>query len=170
MVPIKRLDRLVRAFSFVAAQHPESGLYFVGDGPERASVLELVNARHLADKVTFVGWSTDTHYWYRAADLVALTSAREGTPLALIEAAAAARPVVATRVGGVPDVVEDGLTGRIVDGDEDEFGRVMSEMLANPEKRREMGNAALVRSARYSASRLADNLDRLYRRLLERAA
>ena len=165
MVAIKRLDRLVRAFARVAHQVPSAHLYLVGDGPERPQIERLT--RSLAvDNVTFVGWSADTPRWYGAADVVALSSSREGTPLALIEAAASGRPVVATRVGGVPDVVRDGVTGVIVDEAGEGLSQALEGLLRDPTRRSEMGKAALSASIRYGASRLGDDLDHLYRSLV----
>jgi glycosyltransferase involved in cell wall biosynthesis len=166
MVPIKRLDRLIRAFEPVVATIPLARLFLIGDGPERAELEELTSSLSLQDKVTFVGWSADTPRWYGASDVVALTSAREGTPLALIEAAAAGKAAVATSVGGVPDVVENGVTGEIVNGDVQDIAGALQRLLLDRDRRDEMGRTALSRSVRYGAPRLGDDLDRLYRRLM----
>lgn len=167
MVPIKRLDRLIQAMTTVTASTQNAHLYLIGGGPERGVLERLVNEQGLRHRVTFVGWSTDTEHWYGAADVVALSSAREGTPLALIEAAAAGRPAVATSVGGVPDVVQDGITGVVVgDGDEAALASGLIDLLANPVKARRLGEAARERSARFGGDRLVDDLDRLYRALL----
>ena len=167
MVPIKRLDRLVRAMKSVAAAIPQAKLYLVGGGPERPDLERLVGELGLRDNVTFVGWSSATERWYGAADVVALSSAREGTPLALIEAAAAGRPVVATSVGGVPDVVADGVTGIVVsDGDEAAMAHALIEVLSNPDMGRRLGDAARDASGRFGADRLVGDLDHLYRTLL----
>jgi glycosyltransferase involved in cell wall biosynthesis len=121
----------------------------------------------LGTRVSFVGWSEETPDWYAGADVVALTSDREGTPLALIEAAAAARPVVATDVGGVADVVADGRTGFVVPpADIRGFADRLVGLAHEPELRASMSAAAPARAAAYSAERLVDDLDRLYRRTM----
>ena len=96
-------------------------------------------------------------------------SVNEGTPVVAIEALAAARPVVATRVGGVPDVVTDGVDGFLVDpGDFDALAERLRAPLRDPELRRAMGEAGRARVLpRYAVSRLIDDIDRLYRSLLE---
>lgn len=164
LVPIKRLDRLIDAFALVASRVPGSLLYLVGDGSERAALQARVAAAGLLDRVTLVGWSGATPDWYAGTDVVALTSDREGTPLALIEAAAAGRPVVATDVGGVADVVADGSTGFVVPTSSvDALADRLTQLALDPELRRAMGREAPTQSTRYSADRLVADLDGLYR-------
>ncbi len=169
MVPMKRLDRLVRAFAVVQARLPTTRLYLVGDGPMRAPIAQQVEAANLSANVSMVGWARDPGDWYAAADLVVLTSDGEGTPLALIEAAASARAVVATNVGGVADVVHDGETGYVVEReDEGSLAERMAMVIADPELRDRLADAAPARAARFSADRLVSDLDTLYRELLAR--
>ena len=167
LVPIKRLDRLVDAFALVASRVPGSLLYLVGDGSEREALEARVSAAGLRDRVTFVGWSGSTPDWYAGTDVVALTSDREGTPLALIEAAAAGRPVVATDVGGVADVVADGSTGFVVPTTSvDALADRLSQLALDPDLRNAMGREAPARATRYGADRLVTDLDDLYRDVL----
>jgi glycosyltransferase involved in cell wall biosynthesis len=164
LVPIKRLERLIDAFGVVAGRVPGSLLYLVGDGSERETLQARVAAAGLLDRVTFVGWSGSTPDWYAGTDVVALTSDREGTPLALIEAAAAGRPVVATDVGGVADVVADGSTGFVVPtSGVDALADRLTQLALDPDLRRAMGREAPAHAIRHSADRLVGDLDRLYR-------
>ncbi len=170
LVPIKRLDRLVDAMSLVAPILPDVRLYLVGDGAEREALIARVVGAGLTDRVVFAGWSSDSPRWYAAADVVALTSDREGTPLALIEAAAAGRPVVATDVGGVADVVVDGQTGFVVAADDvAAFADRIVRLVREPELRQAMGQDAPIHAQNYGAGRLVSDLDRLYRALLAAA-
>ncbi len=167
MVPIKRLDRLLRAFGGIVAKHPSAQLQLVGSGPERPALEGQVDAARLRDHVTFAGWSSAVGDWYAAADLVVLSSDREGTPLALIEAAAAGRPVVATDVGGVRDVVREGVTGFVVvRDDEAALGHRMSQLIGDPALRERLGAAGPEAARRFSADRLVADLDDLYGDLL----
>jgi glycosyltransferase involved in cell wall biosynthesis len=167
LVPIKRLDRAVRAFAAIATAHPAARLRIVGDGSERANLEALVEESGIRDRVSFVGWSSDSPTWYAAADVVILTSEREGTPLALIEAAAAARPVVATDAGGVADVVEDGVTGFVTPRENpDLFAQRLSTLLGDVELRARFGAAGQAGSGRWSAGRLVTDLQAVYRELL----
>jgi glycosyltransferase involved in cell wall biosynthesis len=167
LVPIKRIDRLVRAFAILAGRVANARLAIVGDGAERPGLEALVAELGLGSRVRFAGWQADTPAWYAAADVVALTSDREGTPLALIEAAAAGRPVVAGDVGGVADVVLDGLTGFVVGpADEAAFADRLGRLAVDPELRRQLGQAAPERARAFAGERLVDDLDRLYREIL----
>jgi glycosyltransferase involved in cell wall biosynthesis len=106
--------------------------------------------------------------WYAALDALVLTSGNEGTPVSAIEALAAGRPVVATSVGGVPDVVRDGEDGFLVGlGDVDGLAERLARLAADPELRERMGAAGRARVLnRYAVDRLVDDIDRLYRSLL----
>ncbi len=170
LVSIKRLDRLVEAMAIVAPAVPEVRIYLVGDGSDREKLEAQVAAAGLTDRVVFRGWSSDSPTWFAAADIVALTSDREGTPLALIEAAAAGRPVVATDVGGVSDVVADGQTGYVVAaGDVPAFADRVIRLARDSDLRAKMGREAPARAATYDSDRLVSDLDRLYRACLAKA-
>ena len=105
--------------------------------------------------------------WHAAADIVVNTSDSEGTPLALIEAGATGRPVVATRVGGVEDVVVDGVTGWLVDRDDEAaFAERIGRLVDDPGMRARMGEAAMARSHAHAAGRLVDDVAALYAELL----
>jgi glycosyltransferase involved in cell wall biosynthesis len=169
IVPIKRLDRLVDAVALVVATVSRAHLYLVGGGAARTALERRVAESGLGGHVSFVGWSAEAPDWYAAADVVALTSDREGTPLALIEAAAAARPVVATDVGGVADVVDEGQTGFLVaPSDTSGFADRLIRLARDPGLRAAMSAAAPARAAGYSATRLVEDLDQLYRRTIQR--
>jgi len=164
LVPIKRLDRLVRAFARVAALRTDARLYLVGDGSERAALKALVAEHGLSGQTTFAGWSTDTPRWYASSDVIVLTSEREGTPLAVIEAAAAGRPVVAVDVGGVADVVADGISGFVVPADDmAAFADRLIRLASDRSVRERMGAAGPNHALRFDSRRLVDDLDRLYR-------
>jgi len=167
IVPIKRVDRLLRAFDSLHAVRPEAHLYVIGDGSERLALEAQAASAGLGGAVTFLGWRNDSSSWYAAADLVALSSDNEGTPLTLIEAAAAGRPVVATAVGGVPDVVADGETGLLAPADDGPgLGDALIRLAGDPELAARFGAAAPARAARFGVARLVDDLDAIYRKVL----
>jgi glycosyltransferase involved in cell wall biosynthesis len=107
--------------------------------------------------------------FYAAFDALVLPSSNEGTPVSAIEALAAGRPVVATRVGGVPDVVDDGEDGFLVEaGDTDDLADRLGQLARDPKLRERMGRAGRDRVLpRYAVQRLVDDVDRLYRELLD---
>lgn len=170
LVPIKNITRLLAAFKIVHTSVPSARLYLVGDGPERQALEAIATADAIGDAVTFVGWSMEGPRWIAAADVVALSSDSEGTPLSLIEAAAAARPVVATDVGGVRAVVRDGETGFLVEREDVAAlaGHLVS-LLGDRNLRDTMGAAAAAGAGRFSAERLVNDLDALYRDLLDKS-
>ena len=106
--------------------------------------------------------------WYAISDAVVLTSASEGTPVTIIEALAAARPVVVTAVGGVPDVVDEGETGFLVaPGDAQAMAERLDVLARDPARRTAMGEAGRERVLRrYGVERLVGDVDALYRELL----
>jgi glycosyltransferase involved in cell wall biosynthesis len=113
LAPVKDHESFLRAATLVARQRADVSFVVAGDGPLRTD-LEADGARRLGGRVRFLGWVEDLPTLYAALDVVTLTSVNEGTPVALIEAAAAGRPVVATEVGGVRDVVREAETGFLV--------------------------------------------------------
>ena len=106
LVPIKDLETLVRGVALARPRLPRIRLLIAGDGDERPALEARVKELGLDDCVEFLGWRGDLAALYRRMHVFVLTSINEGTPVSLIEAMAAGVPVVATSVGGVPDVVE----------------------------------------------------------------
>src|SRR5437868_207342 len=117
----------------------------------------------------FVGYQDDVADYYSAMDVLLLPSANEGTPVSVIEALAAERPAVATRVGGVPDVIRDGVDGYLVAlGDTNGLAERLAALAADPALRARMGAQGRARVLeRYTVSRLVEDVDLLYRSLLE---
>jgi glycosyltransferase involved in cell wall biosynthesis len=143
----------------------------VGDGPCRRDLERRASRPDLAGHASFTGWRRDLTSILADTDLAVLTSRNEGTPVALIEAAAAARAAVATDVGGVREVVDDGVTGILVPhGAPEAFAAACARLLDDPARRERMGAAARehVRAA-YSADRLCAEVDALYERCLREA-
>lgn len=172
LVPIKGLDTFVDAAALIARVIPLAEFVIVGDGALRGSLERRARDAGLGGQVHFLGWRRNLEELYPDLDLVMLTSLNEGTPVSIIEAMAAGRAVVATRVGGVVDLVDDGVTGVLVPPrDPGALAAAAVELLRDPERRRRMGEAA--RSAvlpRYGAGRLAADMDALYRGILARRA
>lgn len=167
LVPIKQVDVLLRALARARDAGARVKLVVLGDGELRPDLERLGRDLGIAAAVTFAGYREDVLPYLADADMAVLSSANEGTPVALIEAAAAARPLVSTRVGGVADVVAPG-TGRLVEpGDEEAFAAALTELAGNRGLRLEMGARAREHvRARYAGERLLSDVDRLYRELL----
>ena len=142
-------------------------LLLVGDGDDRERLEQLAHELGVARSCLFLGYQEDVAPWYAISDAVVLTSASEGTPVTIIEALAAGRPVVATDVGGVSDVVDEGETGFLVPPGDTEALAASSRSSRRPGAPRDDGE----RGARAGAPalrrrRLVDDVDALYRELL----
>ncbi len=168
LVPIKGLGFFVEAAADIVRWIPRAHFVIVGDGPERETLERQVWSRSLGGQVHFVGWRRDVERIYPDLDVVMLTSLHEGTPVSLIEAMTAGRAVVATRVGGVPDVVRDEETGLLVPAkDASALAAAAGRLLNDESLRRRMGEAArLDVYPRFTAGRLARDVDAFYRTLL----
>jgi glycosyltransferase involved in cell wall biosynthesis len=143
-------------------------LCMVGDGPDRGRLEQLAHDLGIARSTFFVGYQEDVAGYYRLFDAFLLPSVNEGTPVSAIEALASGTPVVATRVGGVPDVVRDGVDGFLfAPGDTEAAAERLTELARDPVLRKRLGDAGHTEvRARYSVTRLVDDVDRLYRSLL----
>jgi glycosyltransferase involved in cell wall biosynthesis len=170
LVPVKDHETFFRAAARLLAQDPELLVVVAGDGPDAARVREAADRIVGAGRVRFLGWVHDLRALYGALDVVVSTSRHEGTPAALMEAGAASLPVVATDVGGVADVVDDGTTGVLAPaGDDAAIAAVAASLLADPDRARVLGAAARDHVAgRFSSERLAADLVQLYDELLAR--
>jgi glycosyltransferase involved in cell wall biosynthesis len=136
--PEKRVELAIDAI----ARLPDAQLVVAGDGPERARLVEHA-ARSARQRVHFVGAVPDPSSFYAAADVVVLTSATEGMPASLVEAGLCGVPVVAARVGGVSNIVEDGVTGTLVDVTHPgALVGALQAVLADPARARLLGAAA----------------------------
>ena len=165
MVPVKDLPTLVRGFALALRALPHLRLLLAGDGPVRKDVETLARELLVWDKVHMHGWVEDLPRLYAAVDIFALSSINEGTPVALIEAMAAGKAVVATAVGGVPDVVDDSLTGVLIPPRSPEaLAEAVVGLAADPGRRARLGEAARISvRERYSLEHLVNNVESLYR-------
>jgi glycosyltransferase involved in cell wall biosynthesis len=143
-------------------------LCMVGDGPDRGRLEQHAHDLGIARSTYFVGYQPDVAGYYRLFDAFLLPSVNEGTPVSAIEALASGTPVVATRVGGVPDVVHEAVDGFLVEpGDTQAAAERLATLARDPELRALLGEAGRQSAReRYSVERLVDDVDRLYRTLL----
>ncbi len=170
MTAVKRTDDLLTMLAGTRERGVDALLLLVGDGDDRNRLEQRAHDLGLARSCLFVGYQEDVAPWYAICDAVVLTSASEGTPVTIIEALAAGRPVVATKVGGVPDVVDEGETGFLVrPRDTHALAERLEILERDPERRAAMGALGRQRMLeRYAVDRLVSDVDALYRELLER--
>ena len=167
IVPVKNHKMflaVIKRLSSNLSNKTKTKYLIVGDGEERNALEHRTRNLGLNGDVIFCGWREDLANVYSDLDIVALTSMNEGTPVSLIEALAAGRSVVATDVGGVADVVEDGVNGYLVpSGDVEGFSKRLAELIEDSQKRRRFGfkGREMVRG-RFSKERLIEDVKNLY--------
>jgi sugar transferase (PEP-CTERM/EpsH1 system associated) len=170
LTSVKQQHLLLRAFKQILDKVPRVHLLFVGDGPLLADLRRL--ARDLAvESVThFAGYQSQPQRYLHVIDIFALTSASEGIPQALLEASAAGIPVVSSRVGGVPEVVDHGRTGLLFDnGDHQGLAHCLMALLNDDKLARRLAEAARLRvESTFHIGRMASEYHRQFLELLER--
>ena len=172
LTAIKGVSFLVRAMSGVIQKHQNCLLVLVGKGDEKGEeeikLKEQVENLGLADNARFLGWRQDVDEITRCFDVFVLPSLNEGMGRVLVEAMAAGLPIVATRVGGIPDLVIDGKNGMLVPPkDTVALERAISELLSDKARRKQMGETGKRMCRPYSVEAMVEKINDLYSRLLE---
>lgn len=164
---------LLRAFALL--QQPDSAqanvLVLVGDGPERGNLQNLAAELGIAKKVIFAGQQPDVAPYYSLADIVVLPSHTEGSPNVLLEAMSAGKAIVATAVGGVPEIAADGQTALLVESHEPEkFAKALKQFLQDAQLRNRLGNDAQEEARNYDPSHYCESIVKLYRQAIHQGA
>lgn len=162
--PVKRVHDLVYAMKMVLRKAPGARLMLVGDGPDRISVERLVKRLGLEEHVMLTGFRSDVANLLNCSDVVVLCSETESAPLTLLEGMSSGLPVIATRVGGIPEIVDDGVNGFLVQSKNPEaIAERVLELNADPELRRRIGEAARARVLeRYTAEKVVGQYMEVY--------
>ena len=165
--PEKALDLLVEATREVRASSPDVRVLIAGDGDEEVRLRDQIETAGLGDNVLLLGTRRDVPDLLIAADIAVCCSDFEGTPLSVMEYMAAAKPVVATRVGGLPEMIEDGVHGLLVERrDASGLARALSELIGTRARAREMGARGRERQQReFDLRTTIRNLEELYEML-----
>jgi glycosyltransferase involved in cell wall biosynthesis len=166
--PEKALDRLLRAFPEVVRSQPDAHLLIVGDGPMMEPLTAMTEAEGLTDRVHFAGYRTDVADVMRASDLFVLPTMFDAQPTVIMEAMASRLPVVSTTFSGIPDMVENGVHGTLVEpGNVPQLAHALADMMANPEKAKAFGEAGRKRAVEaFSMDRQIERLAQLYDELI----
>nr|MBI3613030.1 glycosyltransferase [Nitrospirota bacterium] len=167
----KGLDYFLRAGARIIARDPSVKLVVVGEGPQQKELKALADALGIAASVIFCGYRRDVERIYPALDMFVLPSLTEGIPMALLEAMAFSRPVIASRVGGVPEIIEDGVTGLLVSPkDLEQLTERMWRLLCSPEAGAEMGRRARkCVESRFDTRAWIKTIEGIYRELAHRS-
>jgi len=169
--PVKRVSDVIEIFDRVQKKLPAK-LLMIGDGPDRSQAEWLTRRKGIQDRVHFLGKQNEINVKLGMTDLMLVPSEMESFGLAALEAMACEVPSVATNVGGVPEVIEHGVTGFLADvGDVETMARDAIDILSDETKLREMGKAARRSAqARFCASKIVPQYEDFYRTVLERAS
>jgi N-acetyl-alpha-D-glucosaminyl L-malate synthase BshA len=168
--PVKDPERVARIFARVRDQL-DAELWLIGDGDGMSSVRSILRGAGVERDVRFFGLRREIHRILPSSDLLLLTSRTESFCLAALEAAACGVPAVAPRVGGLPEVVAESLTGLLYEaGDEEEAVRAALRLVVDDERRLAMGRAAVRRARLFSRERIVAWYERLYGDVLDGGA
>jgi glycosyltransferase involved in cell wall biosynthesis len=169
LVPIKNHRLFLESATLLKSSHPELVFVVIGDGELWDDLHELTAELGLEDVVRFTGWRHDLPDVYADLEVVVCCSHNEGTPVSLIEAGAAGKPVVGTDVGGVRHIVSDGVNGHLVPaGDAAALAGAIEHIISDANAALRMGDAGRrLALERHSSERMVEDLDRLYRSLLD---
>jgi L-malate glycosyltransferase len=167
LVPHKGQKHLIEAAALVVRQVPDARFVIAGEGELRPSLERLIKDRHLEKHVFLAGFRPDVLSLHKAFDIFAMSSVTEGLGTSLLDAMASGKPVVATRAGGIPEVVADGETGMLVPPrDHQAMADALVTLLTDEPLRRKMGEAGLdLARRRFSAERMVRDTLRLYKRV-----
>jgi glycosyltransferase involved in cell wall biosynthesis len=144
---IKCQDLLLRVFARLRGQMSEARLLLVGEGPLRQELEQLAARLEIAREVSFAGYQEQPERYLAAMDVFALPSRSEGLPLVILEAWAAGLPVVASRVGGIPELIENGQSGILFpSGDEEALARALEKIWADRDLGRRLGEAGRIQA------------------------
>jgi glycosyltransferase involved in cell wall biosynthesis len=164
--PQKALSVLLDAIPSVLQAHPRAHLVIAGDGPCRDDLQSQTRLLGVVEQVHFLGLRTDVESILRSADVAIISSDYEGTPLVAYECFANGTPLVATAVGGLPAMIDDGVTGRLVPPQSPEaLAGALNDLLADPEMRRRLADAAARSSVNVHIDEVAQRFSTLYEQL-----
>jgi glycosyltransferase involved in cell wall biosynthesis len=170
LIPLKGIEYLLDAAAVLRHELPSLRVEIAGSGPQRRKLEQRVEELDLAGSVEFLGWVGDLNSVLPRWDVFVMPSLEEGFPIAALDAMAAGLPVVASSVGGVPELIEDGRTGWLVPPrDVEALASRLRLLLNNLELRLAMGTAAQTRVRdHFSLAQMTDNFRKLYDELLIR--
>lgn len=173
LAPEKGLNRALMTLTRLAPRFPGVRLTIAGEGPERSALEALAGRLGIRHSVDFTGWVNPARVpaLINGATLVLMPSDWEGLPLAGIEAALMARPIVATPVGGLPELVDNGKSGLLVGSDPDQLAGAVVALLEDRDRATAMGHAGRTRAlARFGWTQCVDSYDRMYEKVLRESA
>jgi glycosyltransferase involved in cell wall biosynthesis len=163
LLPIKGPEYLLQAMDYIWPKQPDTTLVMVGKGDLDVDLRAEALRKNVNGNVKFLGWRQDIHELMPVFDIFVLPSLNEGMGRVLVEALAAGKPVVASRVGGIPDLVHDGETGYLVPpADAKALSDAILKLLKNPDQAKLMGQRGKECCRQFSLEAMIAKLDNLY--------
>jgi glycosyltransferase involved in cell wall biosynthesis len=167
--PEKGFDLLINAWAMLKPKSAYPKLYIAGDGPERENLEEKVRSENLIDSVVFLGYVDDVTSLIENADALIIPSRSEGLPIVLLEAMRARTPVISTKVGEIPSVLEHGKLGFLCEKNAVDLAQAISRFVSDEESAREITESAYdAFCTKYTASIMAGEYNIIYERVLGR--
>lgn len=154
---------LIESFKIVHDKVPNTVLKLIGAGDLEQVIKNKVKQLGLKDCVEFLGLKANVYQYLNEADIFVLPSLWEGMPITLIEAMATGLPIVATKVGGIPDMIEDNVTGLLVDVNKEKIAEALLKLIYDSSLRQKLGTAARLYSQRYSVQEMKKQYVKLYK-------
>lgn len=168
MLPVKNQSLIIRAISALKEQGVELRVDFVGAGEKEDAYKDLANTLGLADSITFHGLQANVHPFLHNADAFLLPSVYEGMPITLIEAMGAGLPIIAANVGGIPDMIEDEVSGLLIEPELDALTAAMKRLVEDRELRSNLGQQARIKAEAFSAASMCSGYMDVYRLALKK--
>lgn len=153
---------LVKGFEKFLLQCPNSQLLLLGDGDLRDKIFDYVNKNNLNNNVKFLGLTNNVYPYLKNADVFILPSIYEGVPMTLIEAMGSAIPIIASRVGGIPDMLTDGDSALLINPNENAISEALIKIFNSKELRIKLGKNAFEQSKKFSAETMANKYNNIY--------
>ncbi len=153
---------LLEAFALLVKTNPHCCLDLLGDGELRREMEDYAKELGISEQVRFLGNQQNVYPYLQNADIFLLPSHFEGMPMTIIEAMGTGLPIVATRVGGVPDMLTDGESGILTENTPEDVAAALEKLAGDAALREEMGKNAMLESQRFSSQTMAENYVRVY--------
>ena len=163
---VKNHAMLLRAFKAFHEKKPDSRLVLIGDGELRSEIEGFIAENNMSECVQLMGLQADVYVFLHKADVFALPSLYEGIPMTLIEAMGTGLPIVATRVGGIPDMLENEENALLVDLDDAQLEEAFLRMYNSTRNRADYGKKALEKSTEFSSNKMAEMYIKVYERTM----
>lgn len=168
LVPVKGYDLFLKVAKLILGKHPRTTFVIAGDGPLKEELCEMVDSLGIGANVVFTGFRDDVLDLVNAFDIFLVTSVHEGIPMSVLEAMAMRKAVVSTAVGGIPEIIEDNISGLIADpGNTEDLAERCLSVLEDHELRSNIGRNAERRIVlEFSTDRLRERVIRLYKEIM----